>query len=49
VRAAIKQVIGRRVKQTGARWRVRLANRMATLCCTFHGDMWTPYREHRLN
>ena len=39
---ACKQVIGRRMKQTGARWRVRRANRMATLCCTLHGDTWKP-------
>src|SRR5205807_5822499 len=38
VEGACKQVIGRRMKQTGARWRVRRANRMATLCCTLHGD-----------
>jgi len=37
------------VEQTGARWRVRRANRMATLCCTFHGDLWTPYWDHLLN
>jgi Uncharacterised protein family (UPF0236) len=49
VEGACKQVIGRRMKQTGARWRIRRANRMATLCCTFHGDTWTPYWEHRLN
>lgn len=49
VEGACKQVIGRRLKQTGARWRVRRANRMATLCCTFHGDSWDAYWEHRLN
>lgn len=49
VEGACKQVIGRRMKQTGARWRVRRANRMATLCCAFHGDSWTPYWQHRLN
>jgi hypothetical protein len=49
VEGACKQVIGRRMKQTGARWRVRRANRMATLCCTFHGDTWKAYWEHRLN
>jgi len=49
VEGACKQVIGRRMKQTGARWRVRRANRMATLCCTFHGDTWGPYWQHRLN
>jgi hypothetical protein len=49
VEGGCKQVIGRRRKQTGARWRVRRANRMATLCCTFHGDTWPSYWEHRLN
>ena len=48
VEGACKQVIGRRMKQTGARWRVRRANRMATLCCTLHGDSWKPYWEQRL-
>ena len=49
VEGACKQVIGRRMKQTGARWRVRRANQMATLCCTFHGDTWGTYWEHPLN
>jgi hypothetical protein len=49
VEGACKQVIGKRMKQTGARWRVRRANRMATLCCTFHGDTWDAYWKHRLN
>jgi hypothetical protein len=49
VEGACKQVIGRRMKQTGARWRVRRANRMATLCCTFHADTWKTYWDHRLN
>ena len=49
VEGACKQVIGRRMKQTGARWRVRRANRMATLCCAFHGDAWNPYWQQRLN
>jgi hypothetical protein len=49
VEGACKQVIGKRLKQTGARWRVRRANRMATLCCTLHGDAWDRYWKHRLN
>src|SRR5207248_2257777 len=49
VEGACKQVIGRRLKQTGARWRVRRANRMATLCCSLHGDTWGPYWDSRLN
>ena len=48
VEGSCKQVIGRRLKQTGARWRIRRANRMATLCCTLHGDTWKPYWEQRL-
>jgi hypothetical protein len=48
VEGSCKQVIGRRMKQTGARWRVRRANRMATLCCALHGDSWKPYWEQRL-
>jgi hypothetical protein len=49
VEGACKQVIGRRMKQTGARWRVRRANRMATLCCTLHGDTWDGYWAQRLS
>ena len=48
VEGACKQVIGRRLKQTGARWRVRRANRMAVLCCTLQGDTWKPYWQQRL-
>jgi hypothetical protein len=43
VEGACKHMIGRRLKQTGARWRVRRANRMATLCCTLHTDAWKTY------
>ena len=49
VEGACKQVIGRRMRQTGARWRVRRANRMAALCCALHGDTWAPYWEQRLD
>jgi hypothetical protein len=44
-----KQVIGRRLKQTGARWTIRRVNRMATLCCALHGDTWEPYWDAKLN
>ena len=37
VEGACKQVVGRRLKQTGARWRVRRAERMATLCGLIYG------------
>ena len=49
VEGACKTVVGRRLKQTGARWRVRRANRMATLCGASHGDTWDPYWKHVLN
>jgi hypothetical protein len=43
VEGACKTVVGRRLKQTGARWRVRRAERMASLCCVLYGDQWEAY------
>jgi hypothetical protein len=43
VEGACKTVVGRRLKQTGARWRVRRAERMASLCCMLYGDQWDAY------
>lgn len=43
VEGGCKQVIGRRLKQTGARWRLRRLDRMAGLCCVFHSDFWDLY------
>lgn len=40
---ACKHMIGRRLKQTGARWRVRRVNRMAILCCLMYSDHWNAY------
>jgi hypothetical protein len=40
---ACKHMIARRLKQTGARWRVRRVNRMAALCCLMYSDHWDPY------
>lgn len=40
---ACKHMIGRRLKQTGARWRVRRVNRMAALCCLMYSDHWDSY------
>lgn len=40
---ACKHMIGRRLKQTGARWRVQRVNRMATLCCLLYSDHWDAY------
>lgn len=43
VEGACKNLIGRRMKQTGARWRVRRANRMATLSCLVYSNQWETY------
>ncbi len=43
VEGACKQVIGRRLKQTGARWKVRRVERMATLCAIQASDPWATY------
>lgn len=43
VEGACKQVIGRRLKQTGARWKVRRVERMATLCAIQASDQWATY------
>ena len=43
VEGACKQVIGRRLKQTGARWKVRRADRMASLCGLIYSDLWDTY------
>jgi hypothetical protein len=43
VEGACKQVIGRRLKQTGARWRVRGVERMAALCCVQASGQWDAY------
>jgi hypothetical protein len=44
VGGARKQVVGRRLKQAGARWKVRRVERMATLCAVQAGDRWDAYR-----
>jgi hypothetical protein len=43
VEGAGKTAIGRRLKQTGARWRVRRLERMAALCCLHYGDQLEAY------
>lgn len=43
IEGACKNLIGRRLKQTGARWRVRRINRMANLCCLIYSHAWKPY------
>jgi len=46
VEGACKHMIGSRLKQTGARWRIRRVNRMAYLCALFHADQWKTYWNH---
>jgi hypothetical protein len=43
VEGACKTAIGRRLKQTGARWRVRRLERMAALCCLHYSDLFDAY------
>jgi hypothetical protein len=43
VEGGCKNMIGRRLKQTGARWRVRRVNRMAGLCSLMYSHQWTTY------
>jgi hypothetical protein len=43
VEGSCKQVIGRRLKQTGARWAVRRAERVATLCAVQASGQWDAY------
>lgn len=43
VEGSCKQVIGRRLKQTGARWKVRRVERMATLCAVQGSGQWDAY------
>ena len=43
VEGAAKNLIGRRLKQTGARWRVENVNQMAELRCLTYSDYWNLY------
>lgn len=43
VEDSCKTVVGRRRKQTGARWRVRRVERMASLCRVAYGNQWDAY------
>lgn len=43
IEGARKQMIGRRMKQTGAQWDVENANRMALLCSIVYADAWPQY------
>jgi hypothetical protein len=43
VEGAAKNLVGRRLKQTGARWEVENVNAMAELCCLTYSDHWDLY------
>jgi hypothetical protein len=43
VEGACKSMIGRRLKQTGARWDVDRLNEMAVLCSVHYSDLWEKY------
>jgi len=43
IEAACKNLIVRRLKQAGARWKVRRVNRMAGLCSIMYSDLWKYY------
>jgi hypothetical protein len=43
VEGAAKNLVGRRLKQTGARWEVENVNKMADLCCLTYSDQWNLY------
>lgn len=43
VEGACKNLVGRRLKQTGACWRVHRANRLAVLCSLLYANQWKPY------
>ncbi len=46
VEGACKNYLGRRLKQTGARWLIPNANRMAALGSLVYADQWTDYWAH---
>ncbi len=45
VEGGCKNLIGPRLKQTGARWRVRRVNRLAGLCSLMDSHPWKTYRQ----
>jgi hypothetical protein len=43
VEGSCEQVVGRRLKQTGAKWKVRRVERVATLCAVQASEQWDAY------
>jgi hypothetical protein len=46
VEGTCKTAIGKRLKQTAARWKHRRVEHMAALCCLCYGDQWDAYWKH---
>ncbi len=46
VEGGCRTAIGLRLKQTGARWKVRRVEHMAALCCLRYCDRWDAYWKH---
>jgi len=40
IEGACKNLVGRRLMQTGASWRLSRANRMAVICAVLYSDQW---------
>lgn len=43
IEGGCKNLIGRRLKRTGARWKVRRVNRMPGLSSIMYSDLWKTY------
>jgi len=43
IEGACKNLVGRRLKQTGACWRLERANRMAVICALLYSNQWKRY------
>lgn len=43
VEGAAKNLIGKRLKQTGSRWRLGNVSKMGALCCLTYSDGWSDY------
>ena len=42
---ACKNLIGTRLKQTGANWRRDRVDRMGVICSIYYGEQWNDYRK----
>ncbi|MCL2744588.1 MAG: hypothetical protein FWE67_12120, partial [Planctomycetaceae bacterium] len=46
VEGACKSLVGRRLKRTGAKWRIANANRTSAVCAILYTDQWESYWKH---